>query len=168
MLNKFTGLTIAFLMLTAIVSASTLVTYEILMSDDSEDFVAKVDFAEGTNHYTLIEIDEGDNDEEKSVTLILHEFVFSVTGEKDSVTWDFGDGQTSSLKSPQHSWAEAGNYFVSLTVEDGNGQEGIETKNIEIKALGPTAKFVFKEGDTLKKSIHSSVKYWNFSITNQT
>ena len=46
--------------------------------------------------------------------------------------WDFGDGQTSSLKSPQHSWAEAGNYFVSLTVEDGNGQEGIETKNIEI------------------------------------
>ena len=48
--------------------------------------------------------------------------------------WDFGDGQTSSLKSPQHSWAEAGNYLVSLTVEDGNGQEGIETKNIEIKA----------------------------------
>lgn len=60
--------------------------------------------------------------------------------------WDFGDGQTSSLKSPQHSWAEAGNYFVSLTVEDGNGQEGIETKNIEIKALGPTAQFVFKDG----------------------
>ncbi len=60
--------------------------------------------------------------------------------------WDFGDGQTSSLKSPQHSWAEAGNYVVSLTVEDLNGQEGIETKNIEIKALGPTAKFVFKEG----------------------
>ena len=59
--------------------------------------------------------------------------------------WEFGDGQTSSLKSPQHSWAEAGNYVVSLTVEDGNGQEGKETKNIEIKALGPTAKFVFKE-----------------------
>ena len=60
--------------------------------------------------------------------------------------WDFGDGQTSSLKSPQHSWAEPGNYVVSLTVEDGNGQEGKETKNIEIKALGPTAAFVFKEG----------------------
>ena len=60
--------------------------------------------------------------------------------------WDFGDNQTSSLKSPQHSWGEAGRYTVTLTVEDGNGQEGTSSKNIEIKSLGPTADFVFKDG----------------------
>ena len=59
--------------------------------------------------------------------------------------WDFGDNQTSSLKSPQHGWDEAGRYTVTLTVEDGNGQEGTSSKSIEIKSLGPTAKFVFKD-----------------------
>ena len=53
-----------FIVLTAVVSASTLVTYNMLKSEETESFFAKVDFAEGTNHYTLIEIDEGDNDEE--------------------------------------------------------------------------------------------------------
>ena len=60
--------------------------------------------------------------------------------------WDFGDNQTSSLKSPQHSWGEAGRYTVTLTVEDGNGQEGTSSKSIEIKSLGPTAEFVFRDG----------------------
>ena len=46
--------------------------------------------------------------------------------------WDFGDNQTSSLKSPKHSWSQAGSYTVKLTVEDGDGQEGTATKNIEI------------------------------------
>ena len=30
--------------------------------------------------------------------------------------WDFGDNKTSSLKSPEHSWSEAGTYTVRLTV----------------------------------------------------
>ena len=94
MMSKITGLSIAFVVLAAVVSASTLVTYNILKSEANGSFVAKVDFAEGTNHYTLIEIDEGDNNEEKQVTLIFHEFLFSVTGELDTVTWDFGDGNS--------------------------------------------------------------------------
>ena len=45
MMSKITGLSIAFVVLAAVVSASTLVTYNILKSDANESFVAKVDFA---------------------------------------------------------------------------------------------------------------------------
>ena len=67
--------------------------------------------------------------------------------------WDFGDNQTSSLKSPQHSWGEAGRYTVTLTVEDGNGQEGTSSKSIEIKSLGPSAQFIFEDdsGNNVEK-----------------
>ena len=106
--DKVTGLSIAFVVLAAVVSASTLVTYNIMKSEDSESFTAKVDFAEGTNHYTLIEVDEGDNDEEKQVTLILHEFVFSVTGELDTVNWDFGDGNSGTGAIISHQYDEPG------------------------------------------------------------
>ena len=47
MFSRVTGLTIAFIVLTAVVSASTLVTYNMLKSEETESFVAKVDFAEG-------------------------------------------------------------------------------------------------------------------------
>ena len=94
MMSRLTGITLSVLVIVAAVaSASTLVAVNILKSEETEPFTAKVDFAEGNNHYTLIEVDEGDNDEEKQVTLILHEFVFSVTGELDTVNWDFGDGK---------------------------------------------------------------------------
>ena len=66
--------------------------------------------------------------------------------------WDFGDNKTSSLKSPEHSWSEAGTYTVKLTVEDGQGQEGTATKIIEIKTLGPKADFIFEvEGGAVEK-----------------
>jgi PKD repeat protein len=44
-------------------------------------------------------------------------------GEALDFLWDFGDNKTSSLKSPQHSWYDAGMYQVTLTViaEDQEG-----------------------------------------------
>ena len=47
MFSRVTGLTIAFIALTAVVSASTLVTYNMLKSEETESFFAKVDFVEG-------------------------------------------------------------------------------------------------------------------------
>ncbi len=129
MFNRVTGVTIALLVLTAVVSASTLVTYNIMKSEDSEPFIAKVDFAEGTNHYTLVEIDEGDNDEEQSVTMILHEFLFSVTGEKDTVAWDFGDGNSGNGEIISHQYQEPGNYVVTATT---SSPDSIETVTIDI------------------------------------
>lgn len=34
--------------------------------------------------------------------------------------WDFGEGNTSTLQNPQHTYTEVGNYTVSLTVGDGS------------------------------------------------
>ncbi|MEC9333053.1 MAG: PKD domain-containing protein [Candidatus Thermoplasmatota archaeon] len=70
--------------------------------------------------------------------------------------WDFGDNQTSSLKSPQHSWGQTGTYNVKLTVEDGNGQEGSATKSIEVKSLGPTAEFVFKDSGSEVEKVRAN------------
>ena len=38
-----------------------------------------------------------------------------------SYNWNFGDGQTSTLQSPSHTYANAGTYQVTLTVACGNG-----------------------------------------------
>ena len=77
-------------------------------------------------------------------------------GEALDYLWDFGDNQTSSLKSPQHSWEMAGTYSVKLTVEDGSGQEGSTTKSVEIKSLGPTAEFVFKDGGSEVEKVRAN------------
>ena len=129
MMSRVTGISIALLILTAVISASTLVTYNILKSEEKEEFVAKVDFAEGTNHYTLIEVDEGDNNEEKQVTLILHEFLFSVNGELDTVNWDFGDGNSGTGAIISHQYDEPGNYVVTATT---SSPDSIESMTIDI------------------------------------
>ena len=130
MYNRVTGVIIGLLMLTAVVSASTFVTYNVLMSAEDEPFKAKVDRAEGVNHYTLIEIDEGDNNEEKAITYILHEFLFSVTGEGDSVTWDFGDGNSGAGSVISHQFEEPGQYTVTAT---SISPDLIEIQTIEVK-----------------------------------
>ncbi len=43
--------------------------------------------------------------------------------------WDFGDEATSTAKNPEHTYTEAGNYVVNLTVSNGNGTD---LKTLEI------------------------------------
>jgi PKD repeat protein len=43
------------------------------------------------------------------------------TGSIVSYAWDFGDGVTSTLQSPQHTFASYGNYTVTLTIVNSNG-----------------------------------------------
>jgi PKD repeat protein len=50
-------------------------------------------------------------------------------------SWDFGDGSTSTEQNPSHTYAEAGNYNVSLTVED--DQSGVSEpaeQSVEVSA----------------------------------
>ena len=58
-------------------------------------------------------------------------------------SWSFGDGDTSTLRSPKHIWDAPGSYTVNLTVEDGRGQQGSASLNIEVETLGPDALFSF-------------------------
>ena len=50
------------------------------------------------------------------------------TGPGTSWLWSFGDGGTSTLQNPSHSYAAAGSYNVTLTTTNGLGSDG-ETKN---------------------------------------
>ena len=44
-------------------------------------------------------------------------------GGPTSWAWDFGDGATSTLASPSHTYADAGTYTVSLTVSNSKGSD---------------------------------------------
>lgn len=51
----------------------------------------------------------------------LTEFYTNSSGPVLSVLWDFGDGNTSTLENPTHTYANAGDYTVSLTVTTASG-----------------------------------------------
>ena len=60
----------------------------------------------------------------------------------DSWSWSFGDGATSTLQNPEHTYIESGSYTVSLTV-NGPGGSDTETKNnyITVSDMPPAADF---------------------------
>lgn len=49
-----------------------------------------------------------------------------------SWAWDFGDGGTSSLQHPSHSYADPGTYVVTLSVTDDQGAGSTITKTLEL------------------------------------
>lgn len=68
-------------------------------------------------------------------------FTDQSTGDVTSWSWNFGDGATSTLQNPGHSYANAGSYTVSLTVT-GPGGSDTETKtNYITVTTAPTAAF---------------------------
>ena len=110
------GAVVGVLMVTLLLSTPLLGALDLIgFSSEESTFEAKVDYPVGTNIYTLVEIDEGDNNEETSITIISHEFVFSATSENAAITWDFGDGNTASGAITSHQYDEPGEYVVLVT-----------------------------------------------------
>ncbi len=80
----------------------------------------------------------------------------------DSVLWDFGDGQTSSLTNPSHVYSNSGDYNVSLTVTiSGNVSTG--TKVITVYDQ-PEA---FQPGDLLICNTNEDNGLYTFDLTSQ-
>lgn len=100
-----------------------------LSNDIEQGFSIEVDNYEGTNYYSLIEIDEGDNDEEEQITWVLHEFKFSSNAGGDAITWDFGDGTTASGSSVSHQFESSGIFTITAT---SISSSNIETDSIQI------------------------------------
>ena len=98
-------------------------------SVQDESFVISVDNAMGTNRYVMIEVDEGDNDEEEVVTEILHQFLFSASASDGMITWDFGDGEVRTGASVTHEFSEPGHHDITATLVT---SEDIETRSISV------------------------------------
>ncbi len=62
-------------------------------------------------------------------------------------SWEFGDGSTSSRRSPDHQYEESGTYQVKLTVTDQNGAEDVATREIVIRSTKPQAEFTVSPND---------------------
>ncbi|MDP2175152.1 MAG: PKD domain-containing protein [Bacteroidota bacterium] len=65
-----------------------------------------------------------------------------------SYNWNFGDGNTSSVKSPKHTYSQIGSYTVRNWVESNDGCRDTSFKILSINAL-PTANFRFEKNDQL-------------------
>ena len=98
-------------------------------SVQDESFEISVDNAMGTNRYVMIEVDEGDNDEEEVVTEILHQFLFSASASDGMITWDFGDGEVRTGASVTHEFSEPGHHDITATLVT---SEDIETRSISV------------------------------------
>lgn len=98
-------------------------------SAQDEAFEISVDNAAGTNRYVMIEVDEGDNDEEEVVTEILHQFVFSSSVSDGMVTWDFGDGEVRTGASVTHEFSQPGHHDITATLVT---SETIESRSLSV------------------------------------
>jgi DNA/RNA endonuclease G (NUC1)/PKD repeat protein len=58
-------------------------------------------------------------------------------GDVLTYAWDFGDGSTGTGASPQHTYADNGNYVVTLTVSDPAGAEATATTSVTVFNVAP-------------------------------
>ncbi|NIS79780.1 MAG: PKD domain-containing protein, partial [Anaerolineales bacterium] len=83
-----------------------------------------------------------------------------------SYLWDFGDEGTSTEQNPVHTYVSAGQYTVSLTVSEADGDSDTKTKfpYIMVEDSVPTASFTYSppsplEGDPVAFDASSSTGY---------
>tara|TARA_B110001452_G_scaffold267141_1_gene275944 strand:- start:730 stop:1590 length:861 start_codon:yes stop_codon:yes gene_type:complete len=107
--------TLALLLMLSAATGAVLISINQSESATSGKFTIGTPVSYGINEYTLVEIDEGDNDEEEVIVERPHEFEFLANNGGDVVTWDFGDGSTGTGFTINHSYVEPGFYTVIAT-----------------------------------------------------
>jgi len=68
---------------------------------------------------------------------------FDSSGSQNAVAyqWDFGDGQGSNEPNPRHTYAQAGQYIVTLTVTGQDGRTDTTQREVTVQAPAPVAAF---------------------------
>ncbi len=92
-------------------------------------------FTTATSGLTLALDGSGSNDADGTIT---------------SYAWNFGDGGSSSLRSPTHTYGSAGTYSVTLTVTDDRGGVNATSQDITVAPIpnqAPTASFTSQVAD---------------------
>ncbi len=92
-------------------------------------------------------------------------FADSSTGNITGWAWNFGDGATSTLQSPSHTYANPGAYSVSLTVDGPGGQSDPRTVSIAVNYPAPVASF---SASPTKGILPLEVQFTDLSTGNMT
>ena len=83
-------------------------------------------------------------------------------GDELTYSWNFGDGETSTVASPKHTYEEAGTYEVSLTVSDGQIEKTTK-KNVVVNKKVDPEENVAPVADFSAKATGLSVAFKNNS-----
>jgi hypothetical protein len=126
--------TLAFLLMLSAGTGAFLISLNPSDSSSSGKFTVETSETYGINEYTLVEIDEGDNDEEDVIVERPHEFEFLANNGGDVVTWDFGDGNTGIATSSSTDEIELAKLVITV-----DRKATVESDNMEC-VCAPTAK----------------------------
>jgi len=126
---SFSLATLVFILVLSAATGAVLTNIATSNSSTTGTFSIEAPIVYGINEYTVVEIDEGDNDEEEVITERLHEFKFEAKNVDGVVTWDFGDGTTATGAMVNHSYAEPDFYTVTATSVS---LESIEVATVEV------------------------------------
>jgi PKD repeat protein len=66
-----------------------------------------------------------------------YEYIYDYSVDVNDFHWDFGDGSTSRLEDPEHTYTTAGVYTVTLRIVDTDGYESTQIKSNFIAAGAP-------------------------------
>jgi len=111
----FSALTFISIILVSAVGGAAIATLSTAISSSSGPFSIDAPVVYGVNEYRLIEVDEGDNDEEEVIISKLHEFFFESINAEGTVVWDFGDGNSATGLSASHAFEDPGYYTITAT-----------------------------------------------------
>ena len=112
---KLISLVLLFVFIVGLSAGAVLSGSDLISNSGDGEFSISVNNEIGTNKFILIEVDEGDNDEEVVTEHILHEFAFEASNRGGLITWDFSDGFTATGNEATHSFEKPGIYVVEAT-----------------------------------------------------
>ncbi len=98
-------------------------------------------------------------------------FIDQTPGSITQWLWDFGDGNTSTVQNPQHTYASSGTYTVSLQVTNSNGCRN-ETSQVLVLFDKPTAAFTASVAcagtpttfTDLSTTVSGNIVSWNWNF----
>lgn len=98
------------------------------------------------------------------------EFTDNSVGEIATWSWDFGDGNTSTMQNPSHTYANAGTYTVCLTVSSVCGSD-VFCQSITVSCPAPQAGFGFQSDQLVTTFSDNSTNtptqwFWDFGDGN--
>jgi len=101
----------------------------------------------------------------EGITPLTVQFTDTSTGSPTAWTWDFGDGNTSTVQSPSHTYYSAGTYTVKLTATNSYGSSAA---SLSIRASSVTAPVADFSANVTSGSSPLSVQFTDLSTNGPT